>query len=238
MKQQELVIVGAICARGGSKGVPRKNVRPLAGIPLVAHTIRCAHACSIFQRVVVSTDDDEIVQVAKQYGAEVPFIRPAHLARDRSAKWPVFQHLVQTLEQMNGQEIDVVVDLDTGVPLRQPSDIEACVEHLLATKAEVVVTAYEADRNPYFNMVELDAEGFGRISKPPAKPIASRQEAPPVYSLSPAVYAIRCDILWKYNHWSEAKFQIHPIPRERAIDIDSELDFRLIECLIQMQGKT
>jgi len=237
MNQNDPVVVGAICARGGSKGVPRKNVRPLAGLPLIAHTIRCAQACSVFDRVVVSTDDEEIAEVARQYGAEVPFMRPAHLAQDRSAKWPVFQHLVETLEQMDGQKIDVVADLDTGVPLRRPADIEACIEQLLTTEAEVVVTAYEADRNPYFNMVELDAAGYASISKTPATPVVSRQQAPLVYSLSPAVYAIRCDILWKYEHWAGSKFQICPMPRERAIDIDSELDFRLVEYLMQFQEK-
>jgi N-acylneuraminate cytidylyltransferase/CMP-N,N'-diacetyllegionaminic acid synthase len=139
---------------------------------------------------------------------------------------------------MTGQQIDVLVDLDTGVPLRQPSDVEGCVEQLLARHAEVVVTAYEAERNPYFNMVEVDAEGYAKIVKPPAKPIARRQEAPPVYSLSPAVYAIRRDALWKYQHWSEAKLQIYVIPRERAIDIDTEADFQFVEYLMQLRERS
>jgi CMP-N,N'-diacetyllegionaminic acid synthase len=235
--KQELMIVGAICARGGSKGVPRKNLRPLAGLPLIAHTIQCAQACPILQRVVVSTDDNEIMEVAKQYGAEVPFVRPAHLAQDDSSKWLVFRHLVQTLEQMTGRRIDVLVDLDTGVPLRQPSDIVGCVEQLLSGQAEVVGTAYEAERNPYFNMVEVDANGFAKIVKPPAKPIAYRQAAPLVYSLSPAVYAMLRDALWQYEHWSEAKLQIHVVPRERAVDIDTELDSRFVEYLMQLQEK-
>lgn len=226
------MIVGAICARGGSKGVPRKNLRSLAGKPLIAHTIQCAQACPSLQRVVVSTDDTEIADVARRYGADVPFIRPAHLAQDDSPKWPVFQHLVQTLEHMTGQRVGMLVDLDTGTPLRQPADIVGCVEQLRAGQAEVVVTAYEADRNPYFNMVELDLHGLARIVKPSAKPIARRQDAPAVYNLSPAVYAIARDALWTYEHWSEARLQIHVIPRERAIDIDSELDFRLVEHLL------
>ncbi len=227
------MIVGAICARGGSKGVPRKNLCRLAGLPLIAHAIRCAQACTALQRVVVSTDDEEIAAIARQYGAEVPFIRPAHLAQDDSPKWPVFQHLVQTLELITGQRVEVLVDLDTGTPLRQPGDITACLEQLRAGSAEVVVTAYEADRNPYFNMVEIDVDGLARIVKPSPKPIARRQDAPVVYSLSPAVYAIRRDALWAHDHWVESRLQIHVIPRERAIDIDSELDFRLVEHLMQ-----
>jgi CMP-N,N'-diacetyllegionaminic acid synthase len=228
-------IVGAICARGGSKGVPRKNLKYLAGKPLIAHTIESARACPIFARIVTSTDDDEIAAVARQHGSEVPFLRPSYLAQDDSPKWAVFRHLVQNLEQMTGDRIDVLVDLDTGVPLRQPADIVGCVEQLLSSGAEVIATAYEAERNPYFNMVELATDGFAKIVKPPAKPIANRQSAPQVYSLSPAVYAMVRDALWRYEHWSEAKLQIYPLPRERAIDIDSEFDFALIEYLMQSQ---
>jgi CMP-N,N'-diacetyllegionaminic acid synthase len=233
MRNDDVVIVGAICARGGSKGVPRKNLRPLAGRPLIAHTIECAQACPILRRIVVSTDDEEIADTARRYGAEVPFIRPPHLAKDDSPKWPVFQHLVETLERMNGERVDVLVDLDTGVPLRQPADVAACVSQLLTSGVDVVATAYEADRNPYFNMVELDQEGLARIVKPPARPLTRRQDAPMVYSLSPAVYAIVRAALWQYEHWSQAKLQIHVLPRERAIDIDSETDFRLTEYLMQ-----
>lgn len=230
--KRDVVIIGAICARGGSKGVPRKNLKPLAGKPLIAHTIECAQACTVLQRVVVSTDDQEIAHIARQYGVEVPFIRPAHLAQNDSSKWAVFQHLVQTLEQMDDQRIDILVDLDTGVPLRNQSDITGCIEQLLAGQAEVVTTAYEAERNPYFNMVEIEEDGFARIVKPPPKLIAYRQAAPQVYSLSPAVFAIRHDALWKYEHWSQSKLQICLMPRERAIDIDSEIDFHFVEYLM------
>jgi CMP-N,N'-diacetyllegionaminic acid synthase len=165
----------------------------------------------------------------------VPFLRPSHLAQDDSPKWAVFRHLVQNLERMTGDRVDVLVDLDTGVPLRQPADIVGCVEQLLSGGAEVVGTAYEAERNPYFNMVEFGTDGFAKIVKPPAKPIANRQSAPQVYSLSPAVYAMVRDVLWRYEHWSEAKLQIYLLPRERAIDIDSEFDFSLVEYLMQVQ---
>jgi CMP-N,N'-diacetyllegionaminic acid synthase len=236
MNNGETNIVGAICARGGSKGLPRKNLRPLAGKPLIAHAIQCARACSLLRRVVVSTDDHAIANIAKEYGAEVPFIRPADLAQDDTSKWHVFQHMVKFLEEMDGTQVDVLVDLDSGVPLRTPADVAHCVTQLLSGDADLVVTAYEADRNPYFNMVELDGEGLAKIVKPSERPIVCRQEAPRVYSLSPAVYAIRRDTLWKYSHWSEARLQIYRLPRERAIDIDSELDFRLAEFLMLHQG--
>src|SRR4051812_5571583 len=121
------MIIGAICARGGSKGVPRKNLRALAGRPLIAHTIACARACPELQRVVVSTDDAEIAEAARLHGAEVPFVRPGDLARDDSSKWDVFRHLVRTLEEASGRRVEILVDLDTGVPLRRPADISGCV---------------------------------------------------------------------------------------------------------------
>src|SRR5689334_12205555 len=159
------MIIGAICARGGSKGVPRKNLRLLDGEPLLVHAIRCARACPSLRRVVVSTDDEEMAEVARRHGAEVPFLRPAALAQDDTPKWPVFRHLVESWEDRTGEAVQALVDLDTGVPLRQPSDVEGCVRQLLAREADVVVTAYEAERNPYFNMVEIEESGCARISK-------------------------------------------------------------------------
>lgn len=225
-------VVGAICARGGSKGVRRKNLRPLCGKPLIVHTIECARLCPDLERVVVSTDDEEIAAVARRYGAEVPFLRPADLARDDSSKWHVFRHLVETLEKSEGRRVGLLVDLDTGVPLRQPGDITTCIRTLLDGPADVVVTAYDPERNPYFNMVEVGTDGFARVSKPSAEPITRRQAAPRVYGLSPAVYAMRREALWQYEHWAQSRMQVHVIPRERAIDIDSEEDFRIVEYLM------
>lgn len=232
MTSNKPYIIGAICARGGSKGVPRKNLRLLCGKPLIVHTIECARLCPELERVVISTDDEEIAAVARQFGGDVPFLRPTALAQDDSSKWDVFRHLVETLEKMDGHRVDVLVDLDTGVPLRQPLDITACIHLLLSKNADVVVTAYDPERNPYFNMVEVGEDGFARISKPLAQPITRRQAAPVVYALSPAVYAMRREALWQYNHWAQSRLQVHVIPRERAIDIDSEVDFRFVEYLM------
>lgn len=235
---EKKIIVGSICARGGSKGVPRKNLRSLYGKPLIVHTIECARLCPDLDRVVISTDDDEIAAVARQNGADVPFMRPAHLAQDDSSKWDVFRHLVETLEALNGQRVDVLVDLDTGVPLRQPEDISLCIRMLLESDADVVVTAYVPDRNPYFNMVEIDKGGYAVVSKPLDAPITRRQAAPEVYGLSPAVYAIRRDALWNFEHWALSKMKISLLPRERAVDIDTEVDFRFVEFLMESRDLT
>lgn len=225
-------IVGSICARGGSKGVVRKNIRPLNGKPLIYYTIECARLCPELDRTVISTDDEEFAQIARQYGADVPFMRPAHLAQDTSSKWDVFRNLVETLEAKDYRRVDILVDLDTGVPLREPQDVSMCINLMLESDADVVVTAYVPDRNPYFNMVEVDEEGYAKVSKPLNTPITRRQDAPHVYGLSPAVYAIRRDALWKYEHWAHSKMKICLIPHERAVDIDTELDFRFVEFLM------
>lgn len=230
-------IVGAICARGGSKGVARKNIRPLNGKPLIYYTIECARSCPELDRTVISTDDNEFAQIARQYGADVPFMRPAHLAQDTSSKWDVFRNLVETLELIDQRRVDILVDLDTGVPLRMPEDITACIQTILEDDdVDVVVTAYTPDRNPYFNMVEVNAEGYATVSKPMEAAITRRQDAPKVYGLSPAVYAIRRDALWKYDHWAHSKMKICLMPHERAVDIDTELDFRFVEFLMTKQN--
>jgi len=229
------VIVGAICARGGSKGVPRKNIRPLAGLPLIVWSIRCARAATCLDRVVVSTDDEEIAEVASRYGAEVPFIRPAQLAEDGSSKWEVFQHLLMQLETAGGLAVDILADLDVGCPLRAAADIDACVDILRDERVDVATTAYEAERNPYFNMVEIGSDGVAHVVRQLDPPVTNRQAAPRVYSLSPSVFAIRRCALTEHGHWSQAALRIHVVPRERGLDIDSELDFRFAEFL--MAGK-
>jgi CMP-N,N'-diacetyllegionaminic acid synthase len=233
MNQPQSMIIGSICARGGSKGIPRKNVRLLANEPLIAHTIRCAQACATLDRILISTDDEEIASVASSRGAEVPFMRPAHLAQDETSKWAVFRHLVQTWEAMSGHQVSVLVDLDTGVPLRQPIDVDGCVRQLLDGSADVVVTAYAAERNPYFNMVEMGDSGFVTMCKQSAEPLTRRQAAPAVYSLSPAVFAIRREALCEYEHWSQSRLQIYVVPRERAIGIVSEVDWQFVQFLME-----
>ena len=230
------MIVGSVCARGGSKGVPKKNLRPLLGRPLIAYTVECALKARRLDRVVVSTDDSEIADVVRQLGAEVPFMRPPHLASDGASKWDVFKHLVETLEAQGSCTVDVLVDLDSGVPLRLPEDVDNTVDLLMSGEADVAITAYEAERNPYFNMVEHSNGGSVSIVKQPPEPITCRQHAPNVYSLSPAAYAIRRNALDQFSHWSLAKMQIHEIPRDRGIDIDTEFDFRMVEYLIRCQG--
>ncbi len=228
-----MLIIASICARGGSKGVPGKNKRKIHGRPLIEYTIECAQKTPLINEIVVSTDDEEIASIARENGLAVPFMRPQELASDTASKWPVFIHLVEKFEQMNGKKIDVLVDLEVTVPLRTPQDIEGSIKLLLADdKTDVVVTAYDAERNPYFNMVELDDNNYAHIVKKPGSPLVRRQDAPEVYSLTGAIFAIKREALYKYSHWSTSNFKIYPIPRLRAVDIDTEIDLKFVEFLM------
>jgi len=221
--------IATICARGGSRGLPGKNIRPLAGKPLIVHTIEQARACRAIEQIYVSTDDPRIADVARQAGAEVPFLRPAELATAEAPKIPVIRHLVESVEA-KGQRIDRIVDLDPTSPLREIADIEACLE-LLTSDTDVVITGYEAEKNPYFNMVEFDAQGRVRLVKTPPAAVEARQAAPKVYAMNASIYVWHRHTLAK-GLW-DGRAALHVMPRSRSIDIDTPLDFKLVELLMQ-----
>lgn len=228
--------LATICCRGGSKGVPGKNIRSLHGKPLIAYTIETARHCKLIDAVIVSTDDEQIATVAKQYGASVPFIRPANLASDAASKWPVFIHAVETYEAQNGVAVDYIVDIDVTVPLKSAADIDGAIKMAMEDeKADVVITGYEPDKNPFFNMMQITNDGYAEIVKKHNAPIVRRQDAPKVYGLSGAAFVVKKSALYKYEHWSTAVCKIYPMPKERALDIDNEIDFKIIEFLMDQK---
>jgi len=224
--------LGTICARGGSKGLPGKNVRLIAGHPLIAYSIAQARRCRFIDRVIVSTDSDEVAAVARRYGADVPFLRPAELAQDTSAKVPAIQHAVLEIEREIGRSIDYVVDLDPTAPLRTLDDIRACWELVQQPATDVVFTVTPAEKNPYFNMVEL-TDGYARMSKVPARPVVRRQDAPAVYSMNASVYAYRRDALMVDGRVVGERSRTVIMPPERSRDIDGPLDFAFLEFLVR-----
>ncbi len=231
-----MFILGTICCRGGSKGVKGKNIRPLKGVPLIAYTVKTGLQCHLLNDVIVSTDSDEIALAAKTAGIKTIIQRPAELASDTASKWPVFIHAVEEYEKLTGVTVDYLVDMDVTVPLKTPADIAGAIQTALDDNtADVVITGYEPERNPYFNMMEIAADGFAHIVKQSEKPIVRRQDAPTVYSLTPAAYVVKKQALYNFSHWSRAKCKIYPIPRERAVDIDTEVDFNIVEFLINRQ---
>ena len=230
-------VVGFIFARGGSKGVPRKNIRPLAGKPLIAYAIETAQASELIDRVVVSTDDVEIADVAQQYGAEVPFLRPQELARDDSPEWLAWQHAIRTLEVTKDEpKMEVFVCIPPTSPLRAVEDVDACIRTLLESDADLVITVKPAERNPYFNMVVLDGAGYARLVIPPDRTIYRRQAAPPVYDMTTVAYAAWPEFVLNASSMFEGKVKAVVVPAERALDIDTELDFKFAEFLLRQSS--
>ena len=222
-----------ICARGGSVGVPGKNIRPLCGKPLIGWTIEQAFASKIADRVFVSTDSEDIARVARSFGAQVPFLRPAQLATSTAGKLPVIQHLVQWVEAQHGP-VNSIVDLDPTSPLRDIADIQTCFS-MLDAATDVVITGYEADKNPYFNMVEVKANGFYERVCLPSSEVLGRQSAPKVFAMNASIYAWHRHSL-SSSLWDSPKIRLHVMPRERSVDIDHEIDFDLVALLMKKKG--
>ncbi|MBG9387863.1 cytidylyltransferase domain-containing protein [Caenimonas aquaedulcis] len=220
--------IATICARGGSKGLPGKNIREFAGRPLIAHTIAQALACEALAGVYVSTDDERIAQAARAAGATVPYLRPAELATDQAGKLPVIEHMVAHLEQQ-GIAIDRIVDLQPTSPLRESSDIAAALKE--GPGAQLVVSVTEAHDNPYFNLVEQGADGLVRLSK--GNGAARRQDLPAVYALNGSIYVWqRAALAHAAMHglWSVGVAP-YVMPRWKSVDIDTLEDFEYAEWL-------
>jgi CMP-N,N'-diacetyllegionaminic acid synthase len=222
--------LATICARGGSKGVPGKNLRLLCGQPLLVHTIAVARECQSINRVIVSTDDPEIKKVAGENGAEVPFLRPKELALDSTPKLYVIKHVVDYLESQEGYQPDIVVDLDPTSPLRTAADIESCIRLVRDEGADNVFSVTRARRNPYFNMVEF-VNGRPQLVRTLARPVVSRQEAPEVYDMNASIYVWKREVLMKSDSLFLGRTRIYEMP-EWAIDIDNETDFEFVEFIL------
>lgn len=223
-----------IPARGGSKGIPGKNIKPLGGIPLIGHTIRQALELASPEDVVVSTDSEEIAGVAKACGASVPFMRPAEFSGDTASSRSVIIHALDTLKSM-GRQYDAVVLLQATSPLRRPEDIRACIKAYEASQAsgipaQMAVTVAEARTNPYYSAFETDADGFLHISKGDGR-YTRRQDAPKVWEFNGAVYVINADVI-RNEEISRMKRTIPvEMPADRSIDLDTPADWARAESL-------
>jgi CMP-N-acetylneuraminic acid synthetase len=223
-------VIAFIFARGGSKGIPRKNLRPLGGRPLLAWSIAAAQACPEVGRIIVSTDDAEIAETARRHGAEVPFLRPPELATDDSPEWLSWQHAVRFVESESGP-FDVFLSVPTTSPLRLPGDLAAAVALLRHEPCDAVISITPAARNPYFNMVRQSDGGFVEIASR-GDAIANRQAAPPLFDITTVVYAVRPAHILSAAGLMQGRVKGLVVPKERAIDIDDDLDFRFAEFMV------
>ena len=228
--------VAFIFARGGSKGLPGKNIRQLAGKPLVAWSIEHASAVHRIERVIVSTDSEEIADVARQYGAEVPFMRPEELARDDSPEWLAWRHALNYLLEAEGSLPEVMVSIPTTAPLRSPLDIENCLDEYEKGGADMVITVTDAHRSPYFNMVRGNEDGSVSLVIPPKKTLVRRQDAPTVYDMATVSYVASPEFILSHQSIFDGRVRAVHVPLERAIDIDTLMDFRLAEFYLSQQG--
>ena len=229
--------VAFIFARGGSKGLPGKNIRPLAGKPLIAWSIEHALAVNRIERVIVSTDSEDIAKVAHGYGAEVPFIRPAELARDDSPEWLAWRHALNFLRETTGTFPEAMVSVPATAPLRLSQDIENCLDEYENEDAEMVITVTDAHRSPYFNMVKKNSDGTVGLVIPPPLAITRRQDAPVVYDMATVCYVAKPKFVMEKNATFDGRVKAVHIPSERALDIDTLLDFQIAESLLDLRRK-
>lgn len=227
-------MLAVIPARGGSKGLPGKNVRPFMGLPLIAHSLRFAAMAPQIERCIVSTDSEQIAEVARQYGGDVPFLRPAELAQDESPMWPVLQHALQEMERRDSRQYRSLLLLDPTSPGRLPEDVTRAVQMLEEDpKAVGVVAVSEPHFNPRWVCVEERngylAHAFGSAG------YTRRQDVPKVYRINAVLY------LWRREHvlgsseqqWEQAPHRLLVVPEERAVHIDELHDFELGELLVR-----
>lgn len=221
-----------ICARGGSKGVKGKNIRPLLGKPLLAYSIEQARKAGIFDVIAVSSDSELILEAAREYGADWMIERPAELATDQAPKLPVIRHCVAEVERRLGCRFESIVDLDATSPLRSVNDIREAVALLEERNTENVITAMPSRRSPYFNLVELSAAGGVELSKPLKVPVVRRQDAPKCYDMNASIYAWQRHVLFTSDTIFNKGTRLYVMPEERSVDIDSDLDFRFVEFIM------
>ncbi len=231
MKKPNIIIT--ICARGGSKGVPGKNIRPLLGKPLIGYTIEQALAFPENPRIVVSTDDEKIKNIAQSYGLEVPFLRPDELASDTAPKIPAMIHAVLEAEKYWNEKYDIVVDLDPTNPLRELKHIQDMVQMLTSMpQTSVVFSVTEAAKNPYFNMVELDNNQYAFLCKK-SEYKGTRQQAPKVYQVNSCIYVLWRDVLIQEQTVLTNRTRIYEMPEEASMEIDRPVDFEFVEHLMK-----
>ncbi len=222
-------ILAVIPARGGSKGVPRKNIKEIAGKPLVAWTITEAKKSKYIDKLILSSEDIEIIEVAKKYGCEVPFVRPKELATDHTSGIEPVLHALNELEGF-----DIVILLQPTSPLRTVTDIDNCIEKLIAEKANACISVVEADKSPYW-MYSLSESGKMLPILGDDKLYTRRQDIPSVYVLNGAVYAANVQWLKAQKRFLTSETISYIMPKSRSYDIDTELDFLVCEELLKKE---
>lgn len=227
------LVLGLIPARGGSKGVPRKNLRPLGGVPLVVRSIQTGLGCRSITDLCVSTDDEEIASVSSDAGAKVPFLRPAELATDEAPTLPTMQHALAEMEKLTGQTYDYLVLLEPTSPFRTENDVEGALSALRDSDADSIVGVTQlASHHPIFAKKIEDGVLVPFVMPEPEG--TRRQDAkPPAYCRNGAIYVFRTERTTRRGRLYGDKVLPWVMPDERSVNIDREVDFLVAEGLIE-----
>ncbi len=224
-------IVAIIPARAGSKGIPKKNVRCLAGKPLIAYTIEAALNSEVIDRVIVSTDSNEIADIAKSYGADVPFLRPPELSTDDASSFSVFRHAIEYLEKNESYPVDIGVLLQPTSPLRGAKRIDEVIEKILTSDCNSVITVCKTKHHhPYWSFKMQDDELIPLMEN--VIPINRRQLLPDVYAVNGAVYAIKRNVIFEQASFFGKNVRAIIMSEEESLDIDNYLDFFIAEMVL------
>jgi len=220
-------VLAVIPARGGSKGIPRKNIRLLAGKPLIVWTIDEAKRSKYIDRLILSTEDEEIINVARECGCEVPFKRPIELAQDDT---PGIETVIQAINALE-EKYDIVVVLQPTSPLRTVEDIDGCIQHCMMTEAPACVSLTEAQQSPYW-MYHLDDDRKLKSFVQNGETINRRQDLPKVYVLNGAVYVAELGFIMEHKSFLTEETVGYIMSGDNSVDIDTELDLAYCEWLI------
>jgi len=223
-----------IFARGGSKGIHKKNIKKLLGKPLIAYSINLAKEISEIKEIFVSTDDNEISEIASSYGANI-IKRPLAISKDDSSEWLAWVHAIEWVYKKYG-DFSKFLSLPATAPLRSRSDVIKCLKQF-KTKNDVILTMTEADRNPWFNMVKKNQNGLLELAVSSKKGIFRRQDAPLVYDLTTVAYVLNPNFILEHKSIWDGEVHGIFIPKERALDIDTDYDFKIAEYLLIKNNK-
>ena len=224
--------LGLVCARAGSKGIKNKNIKIINKHPLIAWTIDLGKKNTTLESLIVSTEDEKIIEISKKYGAEILFTRPTELSKDDTPEWLVWKHAVSSIETSKYSNIDALVVLPATSPLRQQKDIDQAINLFENGGCDAVISVKNASRNPYFNMTKLNSNKYSEIVLSPELNIYNRQSAPKIYDMTTVVYVVSVNHIKKCNSLFEGRVKQIMIPDERAIDIDTNFDFQIAEMLL------
>jgi N-acylneuraminate cytidylyltransferase/CMP-N,N'-diacetyllegionaminic acid synthase len=228
-------LICTICARGGSKGVAGKNRRSLLGRPLLGWTIEQAQQTGLFSAIAFSSDSDALLEEALRCGADIAVKRPDEMATDTAPKLPAIRHCLEEAMRRTGSTPDIFVDMDVTSPLRRPADIVGAVALLRDSGAPNVITGAPARRSPYFNLVEERPDGTVGLSKVADPPIVRRQDSPRCFDMNASIYVWNVSTFLADPRVFYPETRLFEMPEERSVDIDSEVDFALVELLLQKQ---